>query len=186
MMRSARDVWHAALAALLLLAAVLPGAAAAATAAEINSAVDDALERFYAQVQAGREFVESSKGVLVFPEVIQGGFGVGAEYGEGALRIDGRTAEYYATAAGSIGLQIGAQAKTVILCFMEQKALDRFRGSSGWEVGVDGSVALVQIGAGGSIDTTTVRDPIVGFVFGRRGLMFNLSLEGSKFTRLKR
>lgn len=181
-----RDVRHAALAVLLLLGALLPGAVAAATAAQINSAVNEALERFYAQVQGGREFVESSKGVLVFPEVIQGGFGVGAEYGEGALRIEGRTAEYYATAAGSIGLQIGAQAKTVILCFMEQKALERFRESSGWEVGVDGSVALVQIGAGGSLDTTTIRDPIVAFVFGRRGLMFNLSLEGSKFTRLKR
>jgi lipid-binding SYLF domain-containing protein len=173
-----------ALAALLLMLSASP--APAASAGEINRAVDDALERFYAQVQGGREFVDGSKGVLVLPEVIQGGFGIGAEYGEGALRIDGRTVEYYATAAGSIGLQLGAQAKTVILCFMEQQALDRFRNSSGWEVGVDGSVALVKIGAGGSIDTTTVQDPIVAFVFGRRGLMFNLSLEGSKFTKLRR
>jgi lipid-binding SYLF domain-containing protein len=69
---------------------------------------------------------------------------------------------------------------------MQQEALDKFRASSGWEVGVDGSVAVMQVGAGASIDSTTIHDPIVGFVIGRRGLMFNISLEGSKFTKLKR
>lgn len=164
----------------------LPGLAHAKSAAEINQAVDAALERFYVDVKGGKEFVESSKGVLVFPEVIQAGLVVGGEYGEGALRVDGQTTEYYSTAAGSFGLQAGAQAKTIIILFMQQQALDEFRASSGWEVGVDGSVALVEVGAGGSIDTTTSQDPIVAFVFGRRGLMLNLSLEGSKFTKLVR
>jgi lipid-binding SYLF domain-containing protein len=165
---------------------VLPGLALAKTAAEIDAAVDAALKEFYSQVDGAREFVAASRGVLVFPEVIKAGFGVGGEYGEGALRVDGKTVDYYATAAASIGLQLGAQAKTVVICFMQEQALADFRGSSGWEVGVDGSVAIVQVGGGVSLDSTTIRDPIVGFVFGRRGLMFNLSLEGSKFTRLNR
>ena len=173
-------------AALVVALLALPGLASAKTAEEINDAVDAALERFYTDVKGGREFVESSKGVLVFPEVIQAGLVIGGEYGEGALRMGGQTVEYYSTASGSFGLQAGAQAKTVIICFMEQSALDRFRNSAGWEAGVDGSVAIAQTGAGGSITTTTAQSPIVGFVFGRRGVMVNLSLEGSKFTKIVR
>ncbi len=51
---------------------------------------------------------------------------------------------------------------------------------------MDGSVALIKIGAGGSIDTTKIKDPIVGFVIGQKGLMYNLTLEGSKYTKLKK
>jgi len=69
---------------------------------------------------------------------------------------------------------------------MQQEALKKFRASSGWEAGVDGSVALIKVGAGGSIDTTKIKDPIVGFVFGQKGLMYNLTLEGSKYTKLKK
>ncbi len=173
-------------AVLFLALLALPGLAAAKSADEINDAVDAALERFYADVKGGREFVESSTGVLVFPEVIQAGLVIGGEYGEGALRVAGETVEFYSTAAGSFGLQAGAQAKTVIICFMTEEALRNFRNSSGWKAGVDGSVAIAQVGAGGSIDTTTAQSPIVGFVFGRRGVMVNLSLEGAKFTKIVR
>ena len=92
--------------------------------------------------------------------------------------------DYYNTIAGSFGLQLGAQAKTVIIIFMEQQALDGFRQSKGWEAGVDGSVALVKVGAGGSIDTTKLASPVIGFVYGAKGLMYNLTLEGSKFSKL--
>lgn len=123
---------------------------------------------------------------MVFPSVIKAGFGIGGEYGEGALRIAGKTVDYYSTAAASIGFQLGVQSKTVILVFLDNGALKKFRNSSGWEIGVDGSVALVTVGAGGSIDTTNIKDPIVGFVFSNKGLMYNLTLEGSKITKLKR
>ena len=124
--------------------------------------------------------------MLVFPSVIKAGFGIGGEYGEGALRISGKTVDYYSTAAASIGLQLGAQTKTVILVFMQKSALNKFRNSEGWKVGVDGSVALVEIGAAEAIDTQNITDPIVGFVFGNKGLMYNLTLEGSKITKLKK
>jgi lipid-binding SYLF domain-containing protein len=158
----------------------------AATAKEIDVSVDVALERFHTEIKGGKEFLKSAKGVLVFPKVYKAGFVVGGEYGEGALRIGGKTVEYYNTVAGSFGLQIGAQAKTIILVFMQQKALDSFRKSEGWEVGVDGSVAIITVGAGGSIDTTNIKDPIVAFAFGQKGLMLNLTLEGSKFTKIKK
>jgi lipid-binding SYLF domain-containing protein len=158
----------------------------AKSAKEIDISVDVALEQFEKDIKGGKEFLKSAKGVLVFPSVIKAGIGVGGEYGEGALRIDGKTVDYYSTAAASIGFQLGAQSKRVILVFMQDKALKGFRASQGWEAGVDGSVALVELGAGGAIDTTNIKNPIVGFVFGNKGLMYNLTLEGSKYTKIVR
>jgi lipid-binding SYLF domain-containing protein len=156
----------------------------AASAREIDVSVDVALERFEQDVKGAKSFIESSKGVLVLPKVLKAGVGFGGEYGEGALRIDGKTVDYYNTVAGSFGFQFGGQVKTIILVFLDDEALKRFRQSEGWKAGVDGSVALVTLGAGGDIDTNKIREPIVGFVFGQKGLMYNLTLEGSKFTKL--
>jgi lipid-binding SYLF domain-containing protein len=162
----------------------LPHLSHGETAREIDTSVDVALERFIREVKGAEEFLESAKGVLVFPRVFKAGFVFGGEYGEGALRIKGKTVDYYSTVAGSWGLQIGAQKKTVILVFMQSEALEKFRASSGWQAGVDGSVAVVDVGAGRAIDTTNIKDPVVGFVFGQKGLMANLTFEGSKYTRL--
>lgn len=155
----------------------------AGTAAEIDAAVKDAVERFTKEVAGGKEFAKDAKGLLVFPKVYKGGFIVGIEGGEGALLIDGKTADYYKTVSASWGLQAGAQAKTVVLAFMTNEALEKFRNSSGWKAGVDGSVAMVDVGAGAAIDTKTIKDPVVGFVFGQKGLMANLTLEGSKYEK---
>ena len=160
--------------------------AVAKSAKEIDISVDVTLEQFEKDVKGGKEFLKSAKGVLVFPSVIKAGLGIGGEYGEGAMRIGGKTVDYYSTAAASIGFQLGAQSKRIILVFMQEDALKKFRESSGWEAGVDGSVALVELGAGGTIDTTNIKDPIVGFVFGNKGLMYNLTLEGSKYTKIKK
>jgi len=152
----------------------------------IDVAVDVTLEQFKKDIKGGDEFLKSAKGVLVFPSVFKAGVGIGGEYGEGALRIGGKTVDYYSTAAASIGFQLGIQSKRIIIVFMQDDALKKFRESKGWEAGVDGSVALVELGAGGTIDTTTIKDPIIGFVFGNKGLMFNLTLEGSKYTKIVR
>ena len=152
----------------------------------IDVAVDVTLEQFKKDIKGGDEFLKSAKGVLVFPSVFKAGVGVGGEYGEGALRIGGKTVDYYSTAAASIGFQLGMQTKRIIIVFMQDGALKKFRESKGWEAGVDGSIALVELGAGGTIDTTNIKDPILGFVFGNKGLMFNLTLEGSKYTKIVR
>jgi lipid-binding SYLF domain-containing protein len=168
-----------------LIIAPLPNShAQAATAKEIDVSVEVALDRFKNDVQGAEEFLENAKGVLVIPNVIRIGFMLGGEYGEGALLIDGETVDYYNTVAGSFGFQIGAQSKNLIIIFMDENALTTFRDSLGWEAGVDGSIALIDLGAGGSVDSTNVRHPIVGFVYGLKGLMVNISLEGSKFTKL--
>ena len=84
------------------------------------------------------------------------------------------------------GLQAGGQMKTIVVVFLQADALKKFQESEGWKAGVDGSVALVTLGAGGAVDTTNLKDPIVGFIFGQKGLMYNLTFEGSKFTKLKK
>ena len=158
----------------------------AKSAKEIDISVDVTLEQFEKDIKGGKEFLKSAKGVLVFPSVIKAGIGIGGEYGEGALRIGGKTVDFYSTAAASIGFQLGAQSKRVILVFVQDGALKKFRESNGWEAGVDGSVALIELGTGGSIDTTNIKDPIIAFVFGNKGLMYNLTLEGSKYTKIVR
>jgi lipid-binding SYLF domain-containing protein len=152
----------------------------------IDAKVKAALATFAEKSPAGMDLMEKAAGVLIFPDVIKMGFGVGGEYGEGSLLINGEPQAYYSTAAGSFGFQVGAQFKAELIMFMTEPALERFRGSKGWEVGVDGSVAIVNLGVGGKIDTQTMQQPIVGFVFSNRGLMYNLTLEGSKITKINR
>ncbi|MEJ2604521.1 MAG: YSC84-related protein [Gammaproteobacteria bacterium] len=162
--------------------AAVPGFAD--TAAEIDGDVDEALQRFRSEVEGADAFLKNAAGVLVFPRVIKAGVGVGGEYGQGALRVGGKTVDYYSTAAGSFGFQLGAQAKSIVIAFMTAESLEKFRNSAGFKVGVDGSIALIDLGAGKSIDTANIKDPVVGFVFGSKGLMYNLTLEGTKFTKL--
>jgi lipid-binding SYLF domain-containing protein len=168
----------------LSLSAAGPQPAEAASTVEIDAEVDAALVSFDQEVPAARELAAKAKGILIFPRVVKAGFGVGGEYGEGALRVAGASIGYYNTAGASIGFQIGVQARAEVLLFMTQDALDRFRNSDGWEVGVDGSVTVVKVGVAGEIDTTTIGDPVIGFVFGEQGLLANLSLEGAKITKL--
>jgi lipid-binding SYLF domain-containing protein len=172
------------IAAFMLLAA--NGLAKAASAGEINASVNATLDRFYRQTPGARELSARAAGVLVFPTVLKAGFGVGGEYGEGAMRVGGKTVGYYNTISASFGFQLGAQARSVIIMFMTPEALAGFRRVEGFKVGVDGSVAIIVVGAGGSIDTDKVTSPVIGFILDPKGLMYNLTLEGSKITRISR
>jgi lipid-binding SYLF domain-containing protein len=170
----------------ILLATIPAGASYAKSAREIDTSVDVCLERFYKQVKGAKEFAKEAKGLLVMPNVVKAGFFVGGQYGEGALRVGGKTNGYYNLVAGSFGLTFGGQSQDIIIAFMTEESLKQFQGSDGWEAGVDANVAMVNIGAGGDIDTTTAQNPIVGFVFDTKGLMADISLKGAKFTKLKK
>ena len=151
---------------------------------EIDAGVDGALSRLYATVKGSRELFSKARAVLVFPDVIGAGFGVGGQYGKGALRAGGRTVGYFSTTAGSLGFQAGAQSRAIFYAFMTRGAYERFRSSSGWSAGADGTVALVKMGANGMVDTTTAVNPIEAIVLTNAGLMAGVSLEGSKVSRL--
>ena len=158
----------------------------AGSAAWIDAAVQATLKEFFWQVPGSRELVGKSAAVLVFPFVIRAGIGIGGEYGEGALLTRERTVDYYNIVSASIGFQLGAQSRSVIIVFMTPEALAGFGRTYGWKAGVDASVAIITVGAGGSIDTSRIASPIVGFIFDGKGLMYNLTLEGSKITRIRR
>jgi lipid-binding SYLF domain-containing protein len=163
---------------LFIVALLVPNGAQAATKKEITASVDVALERFAKDVKGADEFLKAAKGMLVMARVKQAGFVIGAKYGNGELRVGGKTVGYYNVSAGSAGLQIGAQESNIILCFMDEAALKKFRASKGWQVGLDGTVALI------TADTTKIKEPIVGFVFGQEGLMAGVQIEGLKFTKI--
>ncbi|KXU91146.1 twin-arginine translocation pathway signal [Paraburkholderia monticola] len=151
----------------------------------IDSGVDSTLTRLYNVAPGARELVGKSNGLLVFPTVINAGIGLGGQYGEGALRVGGKSVGYYSTASASVGLQAGAQSKAIVFLFMTSSALDRFRSSEGWSAGADASVAVLKIGANGDVDTGTATGQIDAFVLTNGGLMAGATVDGTKVTRLK-
>jgi lipid-binding SYLF domain-containing protein len=171
--------------AFLALFVEAPGSQAA-SAREIDVGVNETLDRFFYKIGGARELAHKAVGLLVFPSIVKAGFGFGGEYGEGALRVRGETVGYYNTISASFGFQIGVQERSVIIAFMTPQALEQFRRTAGWKVGVDGSVAIITVGIGGSIDTNKITSPVVGFILDPKGLMYNLTLEGSKISRISR
>ena len=140
----------------------------AASRDQIDANVDATLREFSLRVGGARELLAKSAAVLVFPSVIKAGMGIGGEYGEGVLLIRGRPAGYYNTISASVGFQLGAQSRSVIIAFMTPEALASFRRVKGWKVGVDGSVALVTVGIGGSVELEQSRQPHRGLHFRRQ------------------
>ena len=162
---------------------VLP--AAADSAAEIDRDVDAALQKLYRSSPVAVELSKVAKGVLVYPNVIKAGLIVGGQYGEGALRVGGKTVGYYNTVAASYGLQAGAQSFGYALFFMTDKGLDFLKSSDGWEVGVGPSIVVMDQGRAKSFTTTTAKDDVYAFFFSQEGLMAGLGLQGSKISKIK-
>jgi lipid-binding SYLF domain-containing protein len=171
--------------ALLVGAIVTPWAAPpckAASGPEIEAEVQATLGEFFHKVGSAHELANRAVAIIV----VKAGFGIGGEFGEGALHIRGQAAGNYNIISGSIGFQLGAQARSVIIMFMNEQALAQFQATDGWKVGIDGSITVIAIGIGGAIDTNSITSPIVGFIFDQKGLMYNLTLEGSKISRIYR
>lgn len=178
---------YAFVAVLSLMGLMLGGAPGhAASAAALDADGHATMERFFSSVAGSRDLANKAQGILVFPSVVKAGMGIGGEYGEGVLYIRGKPQAYYNVISASIGFQLGVQARSVIIMFMNEPALASFRRTKGWKVGVDGSVAIITVGAGGSVDTQRITAPVVGFILDPKGLMYNLTLEGSKISRINK
>ncbi len=158
--------------------------AGAATAAEIDRNATAALQRLYANSPTAKMLGQKAKGILVFPGIIKGGLIIGGQWGEGALRKHGRTAGYYKTVAASYGLQAGGQKFGYALFFMDDDSLSYLDKSDGWEIGTGPSVVVVDKGVAKSIGTTASREGVFAFIFGQKGLMAGIGIQGSKITRI--
>lgn len=161
-------------------------AALAASKAEIDASVSTAMMQFNSVNPSHRELERKAVGILVFPRVTKGGVGIAGEYGEGVLRVNHQTVGYYSVSSASVGLTLGLAKHSEVIMFMTQEALDKFTNSKGWSIGADTGVALVKVGAGGAYDTETLKKPIIGFVFGEKGLIADVSLEGTKVNSIDR
>ena len=157
----------------------------AVSAKDIDTGVEVSLKTLRG-IEGGGHVIDKAKGLLIFPGVFKAAWGIGGEYGEGALRINGKTVDYYSTAAASFGFQLGGQKKSIIIAFMTDEALKNFTGSMGWKIGADASVAVIALGAGTQVSSAVSNKPIVAFVFGEKGLMYDLSLNGAKVTKIQR
>lgn len=172
-----------------LAAVTLACGASSATAAsreELDARVRESVRELYRTSPVAEELAARGSGMLIFPSIIKAGLGIGGEYGEGALLVGERTVAYFSIASASVGLQLGVQEKSVAILFLSAESLAKFRESKGWKAGVDGSIAIANLGAGKALDTQTAHQPIVGFIFSNKGLMYNLTLEGSKISRIEK
>ncbi len=171
----------------LLISGLLPGSQATAQTRDIiDGNVRNALRQFNQLDSHNEGLAARAAGVLVFPQVTKGGIGLAGEYGEGALRVDGRNVDYYSIASASVGLTAGMATHSEVILFMTPDALRKFIDSRGWSIGADTSVTVVSRGMGGGYDTNTLQKPILVFLFGEKGLMADLSISGSKIQKLKK
>jgi len=164
----------------------LVGAAKAESAAQIERSVNSAVKKLASKYPWSKELAEKAKGVLVFPSIVKGGFMVGGQYGEGALRKHGKTVAYYNTVSVSYGLQLGLQRYGYALFFMTDSALQYLDRSDGWELGTGPSIVIVDKGMAGGISTTTADSDVYAFFFNQEGLMAGLGLQGTKITRINK
>jgi lipid-binding SYLF domain-containing protein len=180
-----KSSWRMSKAALAAVFATFSAAALALNTPTIDTRVEGALNRFYAQGENHRELAHRAAAVLVFPRVTKAGAAVGGEFGEGALLVHGKTVGYYAVTGASVGATLGAARRSEVILFMTDAALDRFMQSHEWTMGADTGVAFMHRGAGGKYDTQTLNKPVLAFVFGEQGLIADASLQGAKISKLK-
>jgi len=153
--------------------------------ARIDHRVELALEQMYSEIPGSRDLMDRAAGALVMPTVTKAGFGWGGAYGVGSLLIGGAPIDYYSIAQGSYGFQLGLQQYAHTLFFMNQESLSEFRNSAGWEVGADAEYVIKDQGDNVSTDTTRLRSPVVALIYGRAGIVFGATLEGTKYSRIR-
>ncbi len=154
-------------------------------ARSLNDAASSALRDLYASQPLARDLARQSRAILIFPDVVKGGFMWGGEVGNGVLRQNGWTTGYYNLTAGSYGFQAGLQSFGYALFFMSDSALSYLRNSGGWEIGVGPSVVVLDEGLAKTLTTTTLRNDVYAFVFDQSGLMAGAGLQGSKITQVQ-
>jgi lipid-binding SYLF domain-containing protein len=158
--------------------------AQAASASEINSKVNTTLKKLYSTQPGAKALADKAKGVLVFPDIVKGGFIVAGQFGDGALRKAGKTVAYYRSLAASFGFQAGVQSYGYVLFFMDNDSLTYLDKSDGWEVGTGPTLVVLDKGIGKNFTTTTLQKGVYAFIFDQKGLMGGIGIQGSKITKI--
>ena len=160
------------------------GPALAASAQEIDRDADAALANLYDSVPVAKKLASQAEGVLIFPSIVKAGLVIGGQYGKGVLRQKGKSTGYFRSSAVSYGLQAGAQSFGYVLFLMTPDAIEYLDRSDGWEIGVGPSIVIVDEGLAKSLTTTTGKDDIYAIIFGQKGLMAGIGLQGSRIVKI--
>ena len=156
----------------------------AASKATIDRDAKATLDRLYKENPGAKALGEKSVGVLVFPSIVKGGFIIAGQFGDGALRRNGKSIAYYRSLAASYGFQAGAQAFGYVLFFMDQDSLRYLDNSAGFELGTGPSLVVLDSGFGKNFSTTTLQKGIYAFIFDQKGLMGGVGIQGTKITKI--
>lgn len=161
-----------------------PTLALAVSASEINAKVNTALAKLYKTEPGAKTLADKARGVLCFPDIVKGGFIVAGQYGDGALRKGGKTVAYYRSLAASVGFQAGAEAFSYALMFMDNDSLAWLDKSDGWEIGTGPTITVLDMGFSKNFSSTTLQKGVYAFIYGQKGLMGGISLQGTKITKI--
>jgi lipid-binding SYLF domain-containing protein len=163
---------------------VIPAVSLAASASEINRSATQSLSTLYKNTPGAKALADKAVAVLVFPSIVKGGFIIAGQFGDGALRKNGKTVAYYRSLAASYGFQAGIQAFGYVLFFMDDASLQYLNNTDGWELGTGPSLVVLDEGFGKVFSTTTLQSGVYAFIFDQRGLMGGIGIQGSKITRI--
>src|SRR5688572_11288728 len=164
--------------------AITAPAALAATASAIDRDAKAALDKLYKNTPDANALADNAVAMLVFPSIVKGGFIIAGQFGDGALRKNGKSVAYYRSLAASYGFQAGVQAFGYVLFFMDDASLQYLDNSDGWELGVGPSLVVLDSGFGKNLSTTTLQKGVYAFIFDQTGLMAGMGIQGTKITRI--
>ena len=159
--------------------------AVAATGAELSRDATRVLDTLYKRYPAAAALSKDAKAIVIFPKITKAGFMIGGESGDGVMLVNGKSVGYYNTSGVSYGLQAGAQTYGYALFLMTDKASKEFGSAEGFEVGLGPSVVVMDDAMASKTTTTTVKSDIYAFIFGQKGIMAGLGIQGSKITKIK-
>lgn len=146
--------------------------------ADIRKDSDVALVQAKASDPSMTKVFGDAYGSAVFPKVGKGAVGVGGAYGKGVLYRDGRMVGYCDMSQASIGLQLGAQTYTEIICFEDQESFDRFK-TGKFTFDAQATAVALESGAGANAQ---YNDGVSVFTMDESGLMFEAAVGGQKFS----
>jgi lipid-binding SYLF domain-containing protein len=163
---------------------LIPALSLAASRSEIDRSANQALTTLYKRTPGAKALADKAVAVLVFPSIVKGGFIIGGQFGDGALRRGGKTIAYYRSLAASYGFQAGIQAFGYVLFFMDEASVQYLDTSAGWEIGTGPSLVVLEEGFGKVFSTTTLQKGVYALIFDQKGLMGGIGIQGSKITKI--
>ena len=170
--------------AILALEVSRPALSRGSSASEIDREAMQSLANLFTNTPDAKVLADKAVAVLVFPRIVKGGFIIGGQFGDGALRKNGKSVAYYRSLAASYGFQAGIQAFGYVLFFMDNESVQYLNNSDGWELGVGPSLVVLDSGFGKNLSTTTLQKGVYAFIFDQTGVMAGMGIQGTKITRI--